>query len=158
MKHLMLLLAMLVSVFTLSAKDDSEKVPSGFFSLEELAEAKAKAIKDQKLLVLVVKGRDDDCPNCAAAFDNGMSAVGSGVVKVFTRPDIIQKADQGEFSEALKTRTKQTFTSGAAVTIMVFPPEMDQIVAEGTRKELQSNKDSIRAFKDQVKEAKKALK
>ena len=158
MKHLILLLTMLCSVFTVSAKDEAEKVPSGFFPLEQLAEAKAKAIKDKKLLVLVVKGRDDACPNCAAALENGMSAIGSGVVKVFTRPDIIQKAPQGDFSEALKTRTKQMFVTGAAVTIMVFPPEMDRIIAEGTRKELQSNKDTIRAFKDQVKEAKKELK
>jgi cytochrome c2 len=101
---------------------------------------------------------DDQCPNCAAALENGLKAVGSGLEKVFARAETIGKADATAFTPALQQRVKQNFTTGAAVTFVVFNPEMTQIVAEAGRKELQSDKKAIAAFKKEVQDAKKAVK
>ena len=147
--------AMLLSAFTVAAKEDA---PRGFSSLSEMKDVQAKAAADKKLVVLVVKGLNDSCPYCAAALANGVKAVGSGVIKVFARAETIGKADASAFTEAFKARAQQPFTMGAAVTFVVFDPEMNQIVAEAGRQELESNKKSIAAFKEKVQEAKKALK
>lgn len=141
-------------ILPLSAKD---AVPRGFMPLSELSEAQTKA-GDKKLVVLVVKGMDDSCPNCAAALENGLKAVGSGVVKVFARAETIGKADASAFPPALKDRVKRGFTTGAAVTFVVFNPDMSSIVVEGTRKELQNDKKATAEFKKKVQDAQKALK
>jgi hypothetical protein len=141
-------------VLPLTAKDDA---PSGFVPLSELQEAQAKAA-GKKLVVLVVKGMDDACPNCASAMGNGEKAIGSGVVKVFARAETISKADSTGFTPALKARIAKNFTTGAAVTFVVFNPDMTTIVAEASRKELQDDKDATNAFKKEVQEAKKTLK
>ncbi len=138
----------------LSAKDDA---PRGFMPLSELKEAQTKA-DGKKLVVLVVKGMDDTCPNCAAALENGLKAVGSGVVKVFARAETIGKADASGFPPALQERIKRNFTTGAAVTFVVFNPDMSSIIAEATRKELQNDKKATAAFKKEVQDAQKALK
>ena len=157
MKHSILLLvsAVLLSVLPAGAK---ESVPRGFSSLSELKEVQAKAVVDKKLVVLVVKGMDDSCPNCAAALANGLQAVGSGVVKVFARAETIGSADASAFSPALQARVQQQFVRGAAVTFVVFDPEMSKILAEAGRKELQNDKKATAAFKQEVQAAKKALK
>lgn len=147
--------ALMFSGIAFAAKDD---VPRGFAPLSELKEAQTEAAAEKKLVVLVVKGMDDACPNCAAALDNGLKAVGSGVVKVFARAETIGKADASGFSPALQSRVKQNFTTGAAVTFVVFDPEMSKVIAEAGRKELQSDKKATAAFKKEVQEAKKALK
>jgi hypothetical protein len=141
-------------VLPLAAKDDA---PSGFVPLSELQEAQTKAA-GKKLVVLVVKGMDDACPNCASAMANGEKAIGSGVVKVFARAEKISKADSTGFTPALKARIAKNFTTGAAVTFVVFNPDMTAIVAEASRKELQDDKDATNAFKKEVQEAKKGLK
>lgn len=141
-------------VLPLTAKDDA---PRGFTPLAELQEAQTKAA-GKKLIVLVVKGMDDACPNCATALDNGEKAIGSGVVKVFARAETIRKADSSGFTPALKNRIGNGFTTGAAVTFVVFNPDMSTIVAEASRKELQSDKKATAAFKKEVQAAKKALK
>lgn len=141
-------------ILPLSARDDT---PRGFAPLSELQEVQAKA-EGRKLVVLVVKGMDDNCPYCAAALENGEKSVGSGVVKVFARAETIRKANSATFTPALKERIGKGFTTGAAVTFVVFSPDMTRIVAEASRKELESNKTTISAFKKEVQEAKKALK
>jgi len=138
----------------LAAKDDA---PRGFTPLAELQEAQTKA-DGKKLIVLVVKGMDDACPNCAAALENGEKAIGSGVVKVFARAETIGKADSNGFTPALKNRISNGFTTGAAVTFVVFNPDMTTILAEASRKELQSDRKATSAFKKEVQAAKKALK
>lgn len=141
-------------VLPLSAKPDA---PRGYEPLAELKEAQEKAA-GKKLVVLVVKGMDDACPNCATALDNGEKAVGSGVVKLFARAETIRQADATDFTPALKDRIHKGFTTGASVTFVVFNPDMTQILAEASRKELQSDKKATAAFKKQVQEAKRALK
>jgi hypothetical protein len=141
-------------VLPLSAKDDT---PRGFAPLTELKEAQTKA-QGKKLVVLVVKGMDDACPNCAAALENGLKALGSGVVKVFARAETIGKADASGFPPTLQERIKRGFTTGAAVTFVVFNPDMTSIITEASRKELQNDKKATAAFKKKVQEAQKELK
>jgi len=141
-------------ILPVTAKDDA---PSGYLPLAKIEEAKTKAA-GKKLIVLMVKGMDDACPNCAAAVDNGESALGSGVVKLFARAETIGKADATGFSPALQERIKLQFVTGAAVTFLVFNPDMTTLITEASRKELQSDKKAIAAFKKEVQEAKKALK
>lgn len=156
MKNLLVVLVSAVlTAFSAAAKDD---VPRGFSPLSELKAAQAEATAEKKLVVLVVKGMDDACPNCATALDNGLQAVGSGVVKVFARAETIGKGDTSSFMPALQTRVKQNFTTGASVTFVVFDPDMTKIVAEADRSVLQNDKKATTTFKKTVQEAKKALK
>jgi hypothetical protein len=141
-------------ILPLAAKDD---VPRGYQPLAELEQAKTKA-DGKKLVVLVVKGMDDACPNCAAALENGEKALGSGVVKLFARAETIGKTDVSTFPPVLQERVKRQFTTGAAVTFVVFNPDMSSIIAEAGRKELQSDKKATAEFKKKVQEAKKAIK
>ena len=141
-------------ILPLSAKDAA---PRGFAPLSELSEAQTKA-GGKKLVVLVVKGMDDACPNCAAALENGLKAIGSGVVKVFARAETIGKADASGFPPTLQERIKRNFTTGAAVTFVVFNPDMSSIIVEAGRKELQNDKKATAEFKKKVQDAQKALK
>ena len=138
----------------LSAKDDA---PRGFTPLSELKDAQSKA-DGKKLVVLVVKGMDDTCPNCAASLENGLKAIGSGVVKVFARAETIGKADARSFPPALQERIKRMFTTGAAVTFVVFNPDMSSIIVEAGRNELQNDKKATAEFKKKIQGAQKALK
>ena len=149
------LISALLTAFSAFAKDD---VPRGFSPITELKAAQDEATAEKKLVVLVVKGMDDDCPNCATALENGLQAVGSGVVKVFARAETIGKGDTSTFTPTLQARVKQNFTTGAAVTFVVFDPGMTKIVAEAGRKILQDDKKATATFKKTVQEAKKALK
>jgi hypothetical protein len=148
----------LVSLLSLSALHAKDDAPRGFAPIAELAKASAEAIKDKRLLVLVVKGADDACPNCTTTLDNGERAIGSGVVKVFARAEAMNKADLHGYPAALKERAAKKFTTGASVTFLVFNPEGTQLLAEASRKELQSDKKSISAFKKEVAAHKRALK
>lgn len=147
--------ALLLATFPAAAKDDA---PRGFMPISELKDAQTKATADKKLVVLVVKGMDDACPNCAAALENGEKAVGSGVVKVFARAETIRQQDSAAFPFALKERLKKPFVTGAYVTFVVFDPGMSKVVAEAGRKELQSDKKATADFKKAVQDAKKTLK
>jgi len=141
-------------VLPLTAK---EKAPSGFVLLSEQQEALTKA-GGKKLVVLVVKGMDDACPNCVTTLENGEKAIGSGVVKLFARAETIGDMDSSGFTPALKARVAKRFSTGASVAFVVFNPDMTTIVAEASRNELQDDKDATAEFKKKVQEAKKALK
>lgn len=141
-------------ILPLAAKDD---VPRGYQPFGEFKEAQAKAA-GKKLVVLVVKGMDDACPNCAEAMENGERAVGSGVVKLFARAESIGKEDVSELPAVVQQRIRKAFTSGAYVTFVVFNPDLSEIVAEAGRKELQNDKKATAEFKKKVQAARKALK
>lgn len=154
-----ILLAVIASFAILPATAKDNDVPRGYTPLADYKSVQAKAIADKKLVVLVVKGADDECPNCAAAMENGESATGSGVEKLFVRAEAINKDDPSGLPPVLQTRLKKKgFTYGSWVTFVVFNPEMTEIVAEADRKDLQSNKEAIAVFKKTVQAAKKALK
>jgi hypothetical protein len=141
-------------ILPLSAKED---VPRGFAPLAELQQVQAKN-DGKKLVVVVVKGSNDQCPHCVTAMETGLDAAGSGTVKLFARAEALNKADTGSLPPALKERVKKGFTTGAWVTFLVFKPDMSAIVAEANREQLDENKEATSAFKKSVQEAKKALK
>lgn len=140
---------------TLHAKED---VPRGFTPISQLKDVQAKAVKDKKLIVLVVKGSDDACPHCAAAMEAADKSVGGGVIQVFARAADVNKADKSAYPAVLKSRAEKLFTDGAWVTVLVFNPDMSQIVAEADRKGLDGNKEVTSAFRQKVLEAKKTIK
>lgn len=155
MKQLLLAAALFTAAFTtVIARDDA---PRGYMPISELEEARGKA-GGRKLVVVVVKGEDDACPNCVTAMENGERAVGSGVVKVFARADAMNKTDAGSYPPALRDRVSKKFTTGAWVTFLVFDPGMEKLLAESSRKELQSDKKLTAAFKKKVQAAKREYK
>jgi cytochrome c2 len=151
MKHLVFtaFVTLILGGLPLSAED---KAPSGYQPISEYKEAIAKS-NGKKLIVLVVKGLDDKCPNCKDAMKNGERAVGSEVIKIFARAETLNKADLSTYPQALQDRAKKTFTTNAFVTFLVFDPKMEKIIAESSRTELQSNKKLIAEFKKVVQEA-----
>ena len=148
--------ALILGIATLTAKD-KEKAPRGYEPISELEAARSEA-GGKKLIVVLVKGLDDSCPNCAAAMENGERAIGSGVVKVFARAETLNKADLSAYPAAFQERAKKKFTTSASVTFLVFDPAMEKLIAEATRTELQSNKKLTAEFKKTVKEAKSEYK
>lgn len=148
--------ALILGIASLTAKD-KDKAPRGYDPISELEAARSEA-GGKKLIVVLVKGLDDACPNCAAAMENGERALGSGVVKVFARAETLNKADLSAYPAAFQERAKKKFTYGSAVTFLVFDPAMEKLIVEATRKELQSNKKLTAEFKKTVKEAKSEYK
>ena len=55
-------------------------------------------------------------------------------------------------------KRQQSFTTGAAVTFVVFNPDLSSIIAEASRKELQNDKKATAEFKKKIQDAQKALK
>lgn len=148
-------LASLLALGMAHGKDDA---PRGFTPLAEFSEAGAKATEDQKLLVVVIKGADDNCPRCTNALETGEKAVGSGVVKVFGRAEAVNIAANDAFPPAIKERFNAKFPTGASVCFLVFNPDGTKLLAEASRMELDDNKDGTAEFKKAVKEAKRDLK
>jgi len=140
----------LVSISSLSAGD----VPRGFMSISELEAAQAKAKNEKKLVAVVAKGSDDRCPRCAAAFENGIRAIRTDTVMVFTRVADLRK--NNEVPAALK-QASVTAMDGAAVTFYVFDSEISQLIASASRTELENDRNATREFKKQVNDARKAL-
>lgn len=160
-KHLIMLLCAAVVLPVTSFAKEKEKrdfIPRGYDPIEALKELQEKPANAKKLVVLCVKGKDDACPRCATAMQNGDKAIGGGVVKLFARAEDIKSVDSTNFSPALKARVQQGFVGGASVTFVVLNPGMDQIVAEAGRSQLESDKEATAEFKKKVQEAKKALK
>lgn len=144
-------LVLLVSFVSAKEKEaEKAKSPRGYMDITELPQAIEKSA-GKKLLMVVVKGSDDACPNCAAALENGEKAVGSSAIKLFTRDFTIRKLPKEQFSEELQKRIDDGFVGGAWVTIVILSPDGKKILAESDRKDLQSNKKAIKAFKDKVK-------
>jgi hypothetical protein len=160
-KHLLAALCAIIALPTICIAKEKEKkdtIPRGYSPIAEVKEVQTKAASSKKLVVLCVKGKDDACPRCATALENGEKAIGSGVIKLFARAEDIQSVDSTNFSAALKARVQQGFTGGASVTFVVFNPEMDKIIAEAGRDKLEDDKAATAEFKKQVQEAKKSLK
>jgi cytochrome c2 len=151
MKHFLFsaLVTLILGGLPLSAAD---KVPGGYQPISEYKEAIAKS-NGKKLIVLVVKGLDDQCPNCKEAMKNGERAVGSEVIKIFARAETLNKADLSAYPKALQDRAVKRFVTNASVTFLVFDPKMEKIVAEASRTELQGDKKLTAEFKKVVQEA-----
>ena len=143
-------------LFTLpgAAKD---KIPTGFEPISDLEQV-IKDANEKKLIMLVIKGKNDECPRCAESMKNGVRAVGSSVMKVFVRAEDFNSMDKSTLPAALKKRAEKSFAIGASVSILVFDPKMEKIIAEISRDELEGNKKHTDEFKKTVQAAKKELK
>jgi len=146
------LLALSVLAAAVTAGDE----PRGYDSVDEFAENITKAKEKSKLIAILVKGSDDSCPNCASTVENGTKAIKSYCELIFTRVTLVQSGKSKLPKEITDKMTN--LVGGASVHFFVYDPNTFELVASGTRKELQSDKKAIRAFKDKVREAKKALK
>ncbi len=149
------LLVALCSVNVVVAKDEAkpkkEKAPAGFFSWDELDKAKEKAKTTKKLIAVLAKGENDSCPHCVAAMSSGSSALRGDCVMVFVRsPGLAEKA--AEVSPEVKAGLSGCPT-GAAVTVVVFDPEMKEVVAKLGRDALEKDKKAVSEMKKKVKEA-----
>jgi hypothetical protein len=154
MKSTALVLSLATALITpLAAKDDA---PRGYMPLAEFEEVKEKA-DGKKLVVLLVKGANDSCPNCTEAIANGERAIGSGTVKLFARAESIGSNVPDGLSPALKERIARGFTTGASVTFVVLNPDMTSILAEADRSVLQNDKKATAEFKKKIQDAKKEL-
>jgi hypothetical protein len=156
MKHPLYLVGffLALSLGTAAARNDA---PRGYEPVSNLEKAKTEAVAKNKLVMLVVKGRNDDCPYCASALANGEKAVGSGVVKVFARAEEMNAADTSSFPAALQERVRRKFVTGASVTVLVFNPDMSTLLAEAGRRQLESDKKLIAEFQKKVSEHKREL-
>lgn len=130
------------------------RVPAGFMELSELENAKAKAVKEGKLVAIVVKGSEDSCPRCAAALKNGTRAIKSDAVMVFAR---VPQVQHGKGLPDSVTKETEDSIDGAWVTFYVFDPALESLVAESSRKELESNRAAISAFREKVNAARESL-
>lgn len=140
---------------TLSAKDTKEKVPAGYIALEDLAKAQEKAKASKKLIAVIAKGANDNCPHCATAFSVSQATLRNDCVMVFTRAEGLGERTSS-FSEAAKNGLSGIPT-GASVVAVVFNPDMSTVVAKLGRDELEANKKEVADMKKAVSAARKTL-
>lgn len=152
---LQLILALAILPLTLSAKDVKEKVPAGYIAFSDLAKAQEKALASKKLIAVLAKGADDNCPHCVTAMNVGQTALRNDCVLVFTRAEGLSNKT-GSLSEAAKSGLDSSPT-GASVTFVVFTPDMSAVVAKLGRGALENDKKAVAEMKKTVSAARKAL-
>ena len=149
------LVALLMLPLILSATDAKEKVPAGFSPLADLAKVQEKAKTGKRLIAVLAKGADDNCPHCATAMSVGMATLRSDCVMVFTRSEGLP-----EKTSSLTDAAKHGLSgcpTGAAVTYVVFNPDMTEVVAKIGRDALETDRKAVAEFKKTVSAAKKKL-
>lgn len=153
-------ICLLISAVILSAVSCfADEIPTGFSPLSEIKNVQAKAALEGKLVVIVIRGRGGNNAHDDAIFKTGVTSLGGGVEKIFTRPDEINGASQTDFPQVLRDRLKkEKFTKGAACTFVVFDPKMTQIVVEEEGGNLWEDRKLNLEFKKKIQEAKKTLK
>jgi hypothetical protein len=112
------------------------------------------AAKQGKLIAIVAKGFDDDCPGCAAASKNGTRAIKSDCVLVFS--GVSKLRSHKDLPQALESATERP-VDGARVTFYVFDPALEKLIVQAGRDELESNRTEIKPFKEAVDDARKEL-
>ena len=150
---LVAILALPLAVFAKETKETKEKAPSGYISIDELAKAQEKAKASKKLIAVLAKGMNDNCPHCSTAMGIGQSALKSDCVMVFTRAENIGAKT---LPEPVKNGLSGAPT-GAAVTFVVFNPDLTEVIARIGRDDLESDKKAVSALKKSVDTAKKKL-
>ncbi len=130
---------------------------SGAKPVDQLAAQQAKAKEDKKLLCIVYKGADNNCPHCAAAAANGIKAVhASAEMVVVTEAQVKDKTLMGTLPKSARDMLQRQPTN-AWVSFTVFDPDMTKVIATGDRSSLETDKKAIHDFGDKVREARKAL-
>ena len=154
-QYLIIVTAALVSGSFAKDTDKADKAPSGYFTMDEMDKAQAKAKASKKLIAVLVKGSNDNCPHCVAAMSNGQSALRGDCVMVFTRAgSVMEKASS--LSGAAKSGLSGC-PDGAAVTFVVFDPELQEVVAKMGRDELETDRKAVGEMKKTVAASKKKL-
>ncbi len=150
MKKLLSILLATATVIAPLALHAKDKAPSGYIPIEELSVAQEKAKTGKKLIVVVAKGANDACPHCAAAMSNAQSAFKSDCVFVFTRSESLS-------SKSLPAPVKDALAgspTGSAVTLVIFNPDLTEVVGKMGRDELESDRKAVSAMKKTVGQAK----
>jgi hypothetical protein len=131
---------------------------AGAKSIDKLDAEVAKVKESKKLICIVYTGRDESCPNCAAAAESGVKAVrGSAECVVITEAEVKDKAITDKLTPAVRKMLAQQPTN-AWVSFSVYDPEMATLIATIGRMELQKDKKATKEFADKVKAAKAELK
>ena len=147
------LLALAIVPLTLAAKEAKEVAPSGYYTFADLAKAQEKAKTSKKLIAVLAKGANDNCPHCVTAMGVGQATLRADCVMVFTRSEGLSSK-----TESLSAGAKSGLSgcpTGAAVTFVVFNPEMTEMVAKIGRDDLENDRKAVAALKKTVSQAKK---
>ena len=145
-------LVAVLALFTLALGKD--KLPRGYEPTSSFEEVRAEALEKGKFITLLMKGKDG-CPNCERAISNGERAVKTSSVLLFSRVEKVRAPENGLPAEITKNLGQLTY--GFSVQFVVIDPTDLSIVATASRKELQDDRKATKAFKDTVREARKAL-
>lgn len=146
---------LIVSILSASVCWGAPSVPSGYMPIAKLSEAQAKAKKDKKLLAVVAKGYDDNCPYCVDAFSKIGSAIRSDCVMVFVRVKDLR--EQRDNMPAALSSASSGVVDGAAVTFYVFDPDISELVVTIDRREYEKNQKNLNELKKKVREAQQKL-
>ncbi|MEQ1853130.1 MAG: hypothetical protein ABMA01_16250 [Chthoniobacteraceae bacterium] len=147
------LLALAILPLSLVAKEAKETAPAGYYTFADLAKAQEKAKTSKKLIAVLAKGMNDNCPHCVTAMGVGQTTLRTDCVMVFTRAETLS-SKTASLSDAAKSGLGGCPT-GAAVTFVVFNPEMTEMVAKIGRDELENDRKAVAELKKTVSAAKK---
>lgn len=131
---------------------------SGAKPIDKLASEQAKVKDSKKLICIVYKGADDQCPHCAAAAENGVKAVrGSAECVFITEAQVKDPAVMGKLPSNVQAMLKKQPTN-AWVSFTVYDADLKTEIASSSRESLETDKKATKEFSDKVKAAKNALK
>jgi len=131
---------------------------TGAKPIDKLSAEQAKAKQGKKLITVVYKGADNNCPHCAAAAENGIKAVrASSEMVVITEAQTKDKALMSTLPPAVQ-KVLSTQPTNAWVSFTVFDPDLTKVIASGNRETLETDKKAIREFSNKVHEAVKEVK
>jgi hypothetical protein len=147
------LLALAILPLAIVAKEAKEKAPSGYYTFDEIAKAQEKAKTSKKMIAVLAKGMNDNCPHCVTAMGVGQSTLRNDCVLVFTRAETLP-SKTASLPEAAKSGLGGCPT-GASVTFVVFNPEMTEMVAKIGRDQLENDRKAVAELKKTVSAAKK---
>ena len=126
--------------------------------IDKLAAEQAKAKTGKKLMCIVYKGRDDSCPHCASAADNGVKAVrASTEMVVITEAQVADKALVATLPKAVQAVLAKQHTN-AYVSFTVFDADLTTVIASADRYALDDDRKATREFAEKVRDARKEIK
>ena len=131
---------------------------SGAKPIDKLASEQAKAKSAKKLMCIVYKGADENCPNCATAAENGVKAVRGAAECVFITEAQVKDPKVMETLPAEVQKMLKSQPTNAWVSFTVYDADLTKMIATLSRKSLENDKKAIKEFSKTIREAKSALK
>lgn len=127
----------------------SFKLPSIVYSLSELEEAKAKAVKSQKPIAFIYTNCESNCGLCEQASLLMVSKLRSKTVMVYLPSDQKKPAF-----------TKQAFSRGRYIPkLAVFDLELNTVIGEVIYEDIESeSEDAFDDLLDSIKDYRKSIK